>query len=714
MKNKLLKFKKSLSIIGLVCAVAILVGTVVFTKIHSHPDQSKSVSAAEQLDSNGLPPEMKQLLAETDTTKQAEIVKEMAEKYGPKQALQFMEKSGLPYTGETHLLVHQIGTVAYEKYGDDALLYCDESFLAACYHGVVLNELAENGMNGLAKMMEKCKEADVHVIAQCSHAAGHGFLALKDYKVLDALPMCDQLNKLEPAAPAFNCYDGVFMENIFGVHEGAPSPNRMVKDSDPNYPCDAVPEKYRGGCWADQATLMYEIFHGDLRKVAQGCDAQINSGYKTICYNNFAREIHPMTKGDASVAVQLCQNATGTWKDQCLITIVDAAFSVGDTKVMPYELCFDMADSPRHADCYQEIYANIQSYATTPQLKAEYCGYIKEQQERQDCATKFNVSLSSQQNNSQAYSASEYQGAAASADFGDANLVTDAATIKSIAQKSGVEKAYEYLKQTWGNNPVEGHDLAHIIGQLAYQEKGMKGFAVCDSAFGFGCYHGLLEVLLKEDGPQAITKSRQACDTLPLAGQVASCLHGIGHGVMSYDTDIKLAVKDCGVFPDSERSYCYDGVFMEYYTGIMKLQGKNLTVDFNKPWDFCLSMPGEAQGQCVRNATFFLLYSGPNTATSLVEACNELASQLKPYCVQTAGLYAAQTANGNIESVNNFCKNFKNQADQSSCISSAAQEFIFENKGQAATQKLCQNLTGDWQVKCQDGISQMMKAYGGN
>lgn len=272
------------------------------------------------------PEELKQLLAEKNTKKQAKIVRAMAEKYGPREALQLMQRSGLPQTGETHLLVHEIGNVAYERYGQSALLYCDESFLSACYHGVVLNEIGDRGIAGVARLIEECRSAGPHIYAQCSHAAGHGFLAYNNYKVLEALPFCDQLGEFAQDIPTFNCRDGIFMENIFGVHNGKPSPNRMVKTDDPYYPCNAVPEKYRDGCFANQATLMYQLFDGNLRKVAEHCDKVGEEKYKEICYNNFARQIHPLTEGKTERAKIFCANATGQWKDQCILTLVSAAF----------------------------------------------------------------------------------------------------------------------------------------------------------------------------------------------------------------------------------------------------------------------------------------------------------------------------------------------------------------------------------------------------
>ncbi len=658
------------------------------------------------------PPEMAQLLAEKDPSKQRKIVHAMALKYGPKQALLYMEHSGLPFTGETHLLIHEIGTVAYEKYGDRALLYCNESFLAACYHGVVLNALADNGMSGVKSLMEQCKSADATVISQCSHAAGHGFLALKDYKVLDALPMCDELNTREPAAPSFNCYDGVFMENIFGVHEGAPSPNRMVKESDPNYPCDAVPDKYKNGCWADQATLMYELFKGDLKKVAEGCDKVQNKTYQATCYDNFARQIHPLTQGKADKAIELCQNATGVWKDTCLITLVNAAFSVGDTKVMPYALCTAMKNSPRHDACYATLFQQISVHGHNAQELALMCGYITEPLKMTECEKRFGVQAQSLSANMLGSVGATNEFATAQNTSNDPASAEGIKSIQDLAKTKGVVAAYDWIKKQYGSSPTQAHDLAHIVGRLAYEQQGIKGFDVCDNQFGFGCYHGLLEILIKDKGDEAIDIARKGCTGLSLQGQVASCLHGIGHGIMAEKGNLKEAVRQCSNFPSGEQIYCFDGVYMEYYIGTMKRPGGNLSFDYQKPWDLCLSMTSASQGQCVRNATFHLLYSDSKNLSKAAGACDVLSQALRPNCLQSFGLYAAQISEGDPQPVMHVCTNFSKSADKAFCISAAAQEFIFEGKGVASSQNLCNALEGTLKQTCMDGISQITQQYG--
>lgn len=657
--------------------------------------------------SDTLPPEIAQLLQEKNKTIQAKIVRGMAEKYGPAKALDSMAQSGLPYTGETHLLVHEIGDVAYERYGEDALRYCNESFLSACYHGVILHMLADHGMEGATKTIERCKDAGIHVFTQCAHAAGHGFLAWKDYHVLSALPLCDALGKRNSGIPVFNCYDGVFMENIFGVHEGKPSPNRMVKADDPYYPCDAVPEKYRGGCWTNQATLMVELFRGDLRKVAQQCDKVENREYRRICYDNFARQIHPLTEGKTDRAITLCDNATGAWKETCLLTLINAAFSVGDRANMPYEICAYVSaqKSPRQNACYQNLFGILRSYATSDRELEHFCGFVREEPRRIECLKRFNLPDNGKAV-PQVFSGVPAQAAGASG--------ADIGAVQDLIRRKGAGAAYALLKEQWKNNQVAAHDLAHMVGRFAYGELGIGGFSVCDENFAFGCYHGLLEELIKQKGPAAIELARGGCNALAPPGRVASCIHGIGHGILAWKSSHVLPALDaCSSFPAEEKTYCADGVFMEYYTGAMQQTDaiRNRNASDQDAWGFCLGMPQEFQSQCVRNRAFFLLYRSGNEPAPTIRACAKLSGELKNSCVRSAGLFATQRSRGIPDAAKKTCAILTDADDHALCVSSAAQEFIFERLPEAKARELCNGLTTLSTQQCFAGIDQMHALY---
>ena len=82
-------------------------------------------------------PELKDILSPDQETR-LKGARALAERVGPDEALEIVKDSGLPYTGEGHLAVHQIGFAAYKKYGVDAILHCKDYFLSACYHYLMI------------------------------------------------------------------------------------------------------------------------------------------------------------------------------------------------------------------------------------------------------------------------------------------------------------------------------------------------------------------------------------------------------------------------------------------------------------------------------------------------------------------------------------------------------------------------------------------------
>lgn len=324
----------------LLCIIAILALVWIFLPPSQVNSQASSTKKA---------PEIEKILSLKNPKEQSDELTKLLKRVGPVQAQEEMLHSGLPFTGDTHLLVHTIGDYLYDTYGPEGLTYCKDYFLSACYHALIIDTLGDHGMDGMVDVMAKCLEAGGYTVAaQCAHGAGHGFVAWQDYDLIKALKMCDELgSKVDetgsPASsfPYFNCYDGVFMENIWGVHDGTPSEKRWIKEADIYYPCDdpRIPEKYLRGCWSNQATLIYQHFKGDLRQTAEACDAVENPAYKETCYNNFARQIHPMTKGEVPRVFSLCANATGErWQDYCVLTNMTAYWSVGDHQT-PEKIC---------------------------------------------------------------------------------------------------------------------------------------------------------------------------------------------------------------------------------------------------------------------------------------------------------------------------------------------------------------------------------------
>ena len=332
-------------------------------------------------------PEIERIISLNSTKSQAPELLKLLERVGPVEAQEEMLASGLPFTGETHLLVHTIGDYIYDKHGLDGLPLCKEYFLSACYHGFILNALADFGLDGIVTAMEKCNKEGSAVAVQCAHAAGHGFLAWHDYDLLKALKMCDQAGEKTENFGHFNCYDGVFMENMWGVHNGVPSEKRWINPDDIYYPCNdpRIPEKYLNGCWSNQASLIYQYMKGDLKKTAIACDAVLNDDYRGTCYNNFARQIHPITAGSPWKVLNLCSSATGTLRqNDCILTNMGSYWSVGDREIS-YKIC-EILDEPLKSSCFERLSGLIRAYyGALPQEKGFYCDKMSSPVHREKC-----------------------------------------------------------------------------------------------------------------------------------------------------------------------------------------------------------------------------------------------------------------------------------------------------------------------------------------
>ena len=184
-------------------------------------------------------PEMEDILQTTDQEKRLLATRKLVERVDVENALEILEHSPLPHTGEGHLAVHQIGFFAYKKYGLDSILKCKDYFLYACYHGAIIEAATDAGFEQITKMTDKCKESPVRYF-QCTHAAGHAILAMLSYDLPEALKTCDKLYEQETAFPESlsSCHNGAFMENLFGVHDWGTenSPKQDWLSKNPYFP----------------------------------------------------------------------------------------------------------------------------------------------------------------------------------------------------------------------------------------------------------------------------------------------------------------------------------------------------------------------------------------------------------------------------------------------------------------------------------------------
>lgn len=319
-------------------------------------------------------PELKDILSSDQTTR-LKGARALAQRVGPDEAMEIVKNSGLPYTGEGHLAVHQIGFVAYEKYGVDAILHCKDYFLSACYHGAIIEASTDQGFDIIKKMADRCRSFAPRFF-QCVHASGHAINAIWNYDLPKALGTCDGIFEQDTQFPdtLASCHNGAFMENLFGVHDWgtAETPKRdWLKDDDYFYPCDAFGEKYQKGCWLNQGARIYQMEKGDLPATAKICDTVENNTYRDWCFDNLARQIHPLTESDIGKVWSLCSLLGQNRLEGCVMINAMSYYSVGD-RPLGIDVCNTMSPFTRSL-CLEPIINYVAIDNLTKEQKMELC-----------------------------------------------------------------------------------------------------------------------------------------------------------------------------------------------------------------------------------------------------------------------------------------------------------------------------------------------------
>lgn len=324
-------------------------------------------------------PELKDILESKSQDARLKAARKLVERVDVDKALEILEHSKLPHTGEGHLVVHQIGFYAYQKYGIDSILKCKDYFLYACYHGAIIEAASDEGFGAIVKMTDRCKASSSRYF-QCVHAAGHSILAMWNYDLPKSLETCDDLYQKEVDFPEAlsSCHNGAFMENLFGVHDWGT--NKEAKrdwlSSDPYFPCNYFGEAYQKGCWLNQAARIYQMNNGDIVKTTKLCEEIGNEEHTAWCMDNVARQIHPLTQGNPATAFQLCQQVGPNWYNNCVIVNAGSFYSVGGRD----ESIFICAQLPSNlkSECFQRLIGQIASDPIEKDKKESICQKIEE------------------------------------------------------------------------------------------------------------------------------------------------------------------------------------------------------------------------------------------------------------------------------------------------------------------------------------------------
>lgn len=151
----------------------------------------------------------------------------------------------------------------------------------------------------------------------------------------------------------------------------------------------------------------------------------------------------------------------------------------------------------------------------------------------------------------------------------------------ALAQKKTAVYAFDVLRHVEVPSTVDIHRIAHAIGYVHFEQKGLSGIYGCTDEFRNACAHAIVVQALITQGTQALTDVAKVCSEGPGGvGAYVNCFHGVGHGLLAYfEYDYENALVTCEKVYDiavalrpeitTERLWqeCVGGVTMELTQG---------------------------------------------------------------------------------------------------------------------------------------------------
>ena len=167
--------------------------------------------------------------------------------------------------------------------------------------------------------------------------------------------------------------------------------------------------------------------------------------------------------------------------------------------------------------------------------------------------------------------------------------------------RTGPVNAYKaFLEKLKEESYTRTHFSAHAMGQALFERQGMRGIAVCDGSFDFGCYHGFSLRAIAQGGKSALLELDTACTQS--FGPLSGCKHGLGHGLLEYvgHSHIDRALEMCKTFVYQPVPLlgCTSGVFMEYLTPLLVVEPVSRAFDPANPYTPCTEVDEEFRASC--------------------------------------------------------------------------------------------------------------------
>ncbi|MEK7560752.1 MAG: polysaccharide deacetylase family protein [Patescibacteria group bacterium] len=276
---------------------------------------------------------------------------------------------------------------------------------------------------------------------------------------------------------------------------------------------------------------------------------------------------------------------------------------------------------------------------------------------------------------------------------------------RRVIDKIGPAAAYALLKSKYALAPTGiAHNTAHVFGEILYA-RGIENLSVCDVSFIFGCYHGFLGRAISERGTEVLQRLDRIC--VQKRRERLGCHHGIGHGIMTYFGDDRLAeaLEACGSLSwKGPVAGCYGGLFMEYNFRNAHLEGEGKTyvrAYHGDPYDPCPSLPLQFMNACFYEQPDWWRHLFNNDFKKLGDLCLGIPNaENREFCFIGVGRMAAQSMDYDMEKTKTECGRMPNPDSEMLCRSGGFLSIYDFTLNKRAAQKICDDPSEEIRLRC--------------
>ncbi len=268
--------------------------------------------------------------------------------------------------------------------------------------------------------------------------------------------------------------------------------------------------------------------------------------------------------------------------------------------------------------------------------------------------------------------------------------------------KRGGPAAYADFVAMYLEQPYQiQHTHAHVFGEALYKVVGIEGVSVCDSNFGFGCFHSFFGWAMVANGTGIVKELDVAC--IEAYGEKGlGCPHGIGHGVM---VEIGTEHLDDALAICSELNWqkpiggCSSGVFMEYNQNTMGDGSLRAPKD---DWHFpCNAVSDRYTEACYFEQTTWWAGIMNDDFNFIGKRCAEIEVLAdKQACFRGAGHTSNSVFSFNFVKMREACSKMPDAEAELLCVEGATWLTSWDSRFQDTWEQMCAGYADEELIRC--------------